>query len=94
VICRGKWKFTTDHLDDPSQARALRHRVMSKGKKKVTSEGRITRNAEDYLRDLIRLPPGEPGTYPVEATMELTERRTLGPMTGEFVNRARQRNSS
>ncbi len=80
-------KGDTYYLDDPSQARALRYRVVSKETEKLVSEGQITLNAEYYLQDLIKLPMLEPGTYIVQATMELTGGKKLGPMTGEFVKK-------
>ena len=35
----------------------------------------------------MRLPTLEPGTYHIEATMELTNGRTLGPMKGQFIKK-------
>jgi len=80
-------KGDTYYLDDPSQAESLRYRVLSKAGGKVIVEGRVTLNAEYYLQDLIKLPMLEPGTYSVQATMELAGGEKIGPMTGEFVKK-------
>jgi len=80
-------KADTYYLPDPSQARALRYRVVPEGGGKVIAEGRVTQVAEYYLQDIIKLPRLAPGKYRVEATMELAGGKTLGPMTAELVKK-------
>ena len=47
--------------------------------------------AEYYLQDIVQLPTLEPGTYHIEATMELTNGRTLGPMRRRLSKRTRRK---
>ena len=77
-------KGDTYYLDSASQAVALHYHVLPENKTEPIAEGRITQIAEYYLQDVLQLPPLSPGTYRVEATMELVGGRILGPMTGTF----------
>jgi hypothetical protein len=71
-------------LPDPKQARALRYRVTAKGSDTPIAEGHITRLFDFFLEDIIELPPLKPGTYRVEASMELAGGRKLGPFSRTF----------
>jgi hypothetical protein len=74
----------TYYLPDPAQAKALLYRVTAKGSDTAIAEGRITRLFDYYLEDMVDLPPLKPGTYQVEASMELADGRKLGPFSRTF----------
>ena len=74
----------TYYLPDPTQAKALLYRVTAKGSDKPIAEGRITRLFDYYLEDIVELPTLKPGTYQVEASMEIADGRKLGPYSRNF----------
>lgn len=80
-------KGDTYYLEGPTEARSLHYHVLAADETEPMAEGRITQIAEYYLQDFVQLPPLDPGTYRVEATMELADGRVLGPMTGTFVKK-------
>ena len=80
-------KGDTYYLEGAREAQSLQYRVLNADKAEPIAEGHITRIAEYYLQDVVQLPSLDPGTYRVEASMELTDGRVLGPMTGSFVKK-------
>jgi len=80
-------KGDTYYLEGAQQAKALHCRVLPADASETVAEGSITTVAEYFLQDVLQLPPLAPGTYRVEATMELASGRMLGPMTGSFVKK-------
>ena len=80
-------KGDTYFLEDATLAKALHYRVFSEAVDKPIATGSITQVAEYYLQDIVQLPTLEPGTYHIEATMELTNGRTLGPMRRQFIKK-------
>jgi hypothetical protein len=76
----------TYYLPDPASARSMQYVVKSPSGAEIT-RGTLTRTAEWYYRDLVKLPPLEPGTNTVEATMTLTDGTVLGPMSATFEKR-------
>ncbi len=80
-------KGDTYYLEGEREARALQYRVLAADKTEPVAEGRITQIAAYYLQDVVQLPPLDPGTYRVEASMELADGQILGPMTGSFAKK-------
>ena len=73
-------KGDTYYLPENVTAKSLTYRVVPEGETKPIAEGVLTNIAEWYFQKRLELPPLKPGKYTVEATMQLADGRTLGPM--------------
>ena len=79
-------KGDTYFLEDATLAKALHYRVFSEAVDKPIAMGSITQVADATCRTSCSCPRSA-GTYHIEATMELTNGRTLGPMKGQFIKK-------
>ncbi len=74
----------TYYLDKPEAAKALRYTVTRQGDAKPVVSGALDKTAYFFFTELVQMPVLKDGDYTVEATMDLADGKTLGPVRTTF----------
>ncbi len=83
---RDNLSFVADsyYLDKPEDVKEVKYKVVKDGDSKPIAEGSIDKSNTFYYRRLIQFPPLKEGDYTVEASMEMKDGKSLGPVKAAF----------
>jgi hypothetical protein len=83
---RNNFLITADayYLDKPEMVKQVRYTVTREGESKAVISGTITKASYKSYTSLLQMPTLPEGTYNVEAFMDLSDGKSLGPVKTKF----------